>query len=406
MHEYVTRNDDSLSAFDKDIVDMGYHYPPTMPLEPCRFCDFILDGIVTVGDYEILASHWLDDCGSVDCEGTSLTADNTVDLLDFTIFANCWLAEDNDPPTPNPAEWQILPNTAPGSTEISMMAKIAKDTWSETVYYQFECIDGTPQHTSSWQTDPCWVDTGLVLENSYTYVVWVSDQWGNITEHSVPASATAGEEWGSPVPDPARFDGVPQPAGDSAITMTAATATDPEGNGIEYYFTCTTDGSHDSGWQDSETYIATDLTIDTQYCFYVVVHDMSSNNNYTDPSDTLCSVPGKPNYAPYPSDGDPPPPNREAKFNSLPEQWPSAPEHWHTMSAVVAFDLEGDDIYYFFEARNGGFSSTWQLNDPSYDREIGGITPIDCDYRVWYKDDQGNVSDPSPWEDIILPTLP
>jgi hypothetical protein len=240
------------------------------------------------------------------------------------------------------------------------------------------------------------------LENSYTYVVRVRDAWDvpNITEDSVEASATAGEEWGSPVPDPARFativldgfNGAPRPDGDQAVTMTAATATDPEGNGIEYKFLCTTDDNFDSDWQSSSTHRATGLTIATEYCFYVIVRDMSSNNNETAQSDILCSLPGTPNYAPYPTGGAV---GDAAIFAIQPYQF----ANFHIMAAIVAVDDEGDAIEYFFESDTGP-SSGWQAS-PNYEPDIGTTSPTHHNYRVKYRDDQSNESPYSAW--IMVP---
>jgi len=409
MHEYVTRNDDSFTAFDKDLVDMGYHYPPAISLDSCRSCDLVFDGIINFADFEIFADHWLDDCATIDCQGASFTVDDTVDMLDLDIFAGCWLVMDDNPPEPDAAEWWLLPNAVESSsTQIDMMAKESYDIWSEIVEYQFECIEigntGTPGHLSPWQSDPCWSDTGLVSQTSYTYVVRTRDEWGNTTEDSIPASATAGEEIVPPYPDPARFanldddgyDGAPLPGNDPcSITMTAATVTDPEGNGVEYKFFCTTDIAFTSEWQASPTYVVEDLTIGTTYCFYVIVRDLSSNNNQTAQSDTLCSLAATQNYAPYPTGGEI---GDDAAFDINPYRFPYLASSLHIMRATDAIDPEAGVIEYYFES-DTCISSGWQ-ESPAYEYDIGTSTPMNCSYRVKYRDDRGAESPFSDWVQV------
>jgi hypothetical protein len=74
--------------------------------------------------------------------------------------------------------------------------------------------------------------------------------------------------------------------GADSITMTSSVATDAEGAGVQYRFTGTATGQpiHDSGWQASNTYVATGLAAQTQYSFVAVARDTSSNLNETAPT--------------------------------------------------------------------------------------------------------------------------
>jgi len=61
--------------------------------------------------------------------------------------------------------------------------------------------------------------------------------------------------------------------------MVATTASDP--SGVEYYFTCTAGGGHNSGWQSSPSYEDTGLQPGTQYTYTVKARDLSVNLNET-----------------------------------------------------------------------------------------------------------------------------
>ena len=63
----------------------------------------------------------------------------------------------------------------------------------------------------------------------------------------------------------------------TSIVMTATTASDA--SGVEYYFACTTDSTHDSDWQDSATYEAVCLDPNSSYTFKVKASDKSGNHN-------------------------------------------------------------------------------------------------------------------------------
>ncbi|MCE9519455.1 MAG: DUF6288 domain-containing protein [Verrucomicrobia bacterium] len=80
-----------------------------------------------------------------------------------------------------------------------------------------------------------------------------------------------------PTPNPFSFATLPTVIPGSSITMTAATAYDP--NGVEYYFTCTSGSGHDSGWQNGTTYTDTGLTPGVTYSYTVKTRDLSPARN-------------------------------------------------------------------------------------------------------------------------------
>jgi hypothetical protein len=85
-----------------------------------------------------------------------------------------------------------------------------------------------------------------------------------------------------PTPDPMTWAIQPHPTGSKSISMTATTALDQ--SDVEYYFTCVFGGGHNSGWQDSPTYVDTELVPDTLYIYTVTARDKNPNQNMTAPS--------------------------------------------------------------------------------------------------------------------------
>jgi hypothetical protein len=101
-----------------------------------------------------------------------------------------------------------------------------------------------------------------------------------------------------PTPDPMTWATQPNATGESTITMTATTASDP--SGVEYYFDETTGGpgGTDSGWQASASYTDTGLNAATQYCYEVTARDQSANQNETAASSNQCATTDSPDTTP------------------------------------------------------------------------------------------------------------
>ncbi len=95
---------------------------------------------------------------------------------------------DNQPPTPDPAEWASGPH-ALGGTEITMAAEMGTDA-SGGIEYYFDETSGNPGgNGSGWQTDPIYNDTGLEPGYEYTYTVKMRDKYGNETGVSAEGKA-------------------------------------------------------------------------------------------------------------------------------------------------------------------------------------------------------------------------
>ncbi|MCH7229062.1 DUF6288 domain-containing protein, partial [Haloferula sp. A504] len=123
-------------------------------------------------------------------------------------------------------------------------------------------------------------------QGTYQFEVTMSDSRG-LTEAYETVTVTLVDSGGPdvtpPFLDPMVWASAPAADGDTSITMTAMTAIDP--SGVEYYFSCTSGGGNDSGWQDSPTYTDTGLTPGTTYGYTVTARDKSPAQNSSAPSD-------------------------------------------------------------------------------------------------------------------------
>ncbi len=146
----------------------------------------------------------------------------------------------------------------------------------------WEVLDTTPSSVSQWteKTIPCPAGAG---DNPNFRVRFSSNADKNkeyVFIDDVQISATAsGPDETPPTPDPMTWAIVPHATGAGSISMTATTATDP--SGVEYYFTCTVGGGHDSGWQASPTYEDTGLDPEATYTYTVAARDKSAAQNTT-----------------------------------------------------------------------------------------------------------------------------
>lgn len=195
-------------------------------------------------------------------------------------------------------------------------------------------------------------------------------------------------------PSPVGFSVNPTATGSYTITMTALTATDPEGNGVQYLFeeTSSGPGATDSEWQESPVYSDTGLEPDTIYTYRVKVRDMSTNQNESDWSATRSAI------TENNEDADPPTPN-PAAFASAPSATGTSSI---TMTAVTASDTNG--VQYYFEelsGNTGGSSSGWQ-NSPSY-TDSGLIASTTYIYRVKFRDMSTNQNETA-WSNSVSET--
>lgn len=177
-----------------------------------------------------------------------------------------------------------------------------------------------------------------------------------------------------PEPDQSTWKVEPYSNAPTSITMTATTAVDNWGLGVEYYFD-ETSGGNDSTWQTSATYTDTGLSPDTQYTYRVRARDLSMYQNETAWSaESSVVTPGE----------DTTPPS--------PVGWAVPPYATGTttiaMTALTATDPEGNGpVEYYFEETTGGPGGTdrdWGTGRSYTDAGLSPDTQY-C-YRVGVRD--------------------
>ena len=196
-------------------------------------------------------------------------------------------ADDSEAPTPNPMKFSTPP-TATGETSISMIAaKADDDSW---VQYYFANTAGDGDD-SGWQGSRVYEDTGLKPGTAYAYTVKTRDHSPaqNTSAPSQPMSArTKSMDNAGPSPAKMSMEVARVVTSPSTVYMVATTASDP--SGVEYNFTCTAGGGHDSGWQDGASYTDAGLTPATTYRYTVTVRDKSPQQNKTGTSEELSAT--------------------------------------------------------------------------------------------------------------------
>ena len=187
----------------------------------------------------------------------------------------------------------------------------------------------------------------------------------------------------APTPDPMTWESLPEGTSYDRISMTASTASDDYYD-VEYFFECIGDVAHDSGWQDSTTYVDTGLDPDTQYSYRVKARDTSRVHNETGFSSAESATT-------HPPDTTPPTPD--------PTTWAAHPESSGVYSILMAATTTTDPAgveYYFECTAGGGNDSGWQDGDVYED--TGLLENIVYTYRVKARDKSPNQNE-TEWAD-------
>ncbi len=378
MDMYTTRTDEQP---DRDVVDMGYHYPIAPEEQLCRFCELFRDGVINFKDFALFALSWLDEgCSLANewCQHADVTLDGYVDAEDADLFARCWLVEDIYAPVPNPSEWATEPyssSSPENPNSISMVARTAADAWNfwiGDVQYYFDCVFGGGTD-SGWQSEPSYIDVGLVLGDEYGYRVRARDassqiplgdtEPGNKTDWSPIRYAIVGQEppppedHNPPTPNPMTWAVLPNPTSATSIAMVASPATDDTTSGVEYYFECTDDGTN-SGWKAGSTWEDTTCLPETTYTYRVKARDTSAWLNETGWSDEADATTPAEEEPPPPPDNNPPTP---VAWEVYPYETGGGMDAYANMTAAEAIDLEGNGpVEYFFQCEEvSQYNSGW-----------------------------------------------
>ena len=191
------------------------------------------------------------------------------------------LGIDSNPPSPDPAQWDVEPYQS-GLVSIRMQAVQATD--DNGVEYRFVCEEDGGL-SSEWQqnADPgetaTYVDTpwvyevdGLTLGETYTFYTVTRDRADipNITDPSVSVAVTIAEvDSEAPTPNPAEHASAPdsQESGGNWYCIVLATeATDD--SGVEYKFVCNESDYSSGGDNGPEWRNADNVGLGTSYEYY------------------------------------------------------------------------------------------------------------------------------------------
>ena len=216
----------------------------------------------------------------------------TPNQTEYSVLRSAIADADTTPPNPDPAEWGLEPvSIGAGATSIEMRAIAATDPQGNDVEYFFECIDDG--HNSGWQAERYWLDTGLTIDQMYTYRFRARDLSANfnMTGWSVLRSAVAGEEPPPvdnepPTPNPARWEIFPYtwgPIDGLYYHVMQAEVHDDASGYVEYRFVGH-DGGPSSGWQIEVDYVTQVVGPNIPYSYHIEVRDLYGNT--TAPSTT------------------------------------------------------------------------------------------------------------------------
>lgn len=178
-------------------VEGGFPGTGNIDANPCfiQLGYWDANGVWVEGDYHLLPSspcinagdsNFVPEPNETDIDGHPRVINGRVDIGAYEYEGVS--APDNNPPTPDPMTWAIVPY-ATGSTSIAMVATTASDV--SGVEYYFACTSGGG-HDSGWQDSTTYEDTGLSPNTQYTYQVKARDKSinQNETTYSTPESAT------------------------------------------------------------------------------------------------------------------------------------------------------------------------------------------------------------------------
>lgn len=231
---------------------------------------------------------------------------------------------------------------------------------------------------------PNLIEPSVSYDRTFAHKPWIMKVDGvvyhfycAVSDNRTIALATSVQDPAPPAPNPLTWQNSPTAIDGNTIIMTAVTATDD--SGVEYYFEneTITDGSHDSGWQQSPKYVDRNLQLTTTYTYNVKARDLSERFNETDPSASASAT-----TTDTPSDSIAPVPD--------PMTWSVPPVSDGTiisMTASAASDPAGVE-YYFVNETHRSHDSGWQ-DSPEY-IDSGLLADTTYTYKVAARDINSN----------------
>ena len=170
----------------------------------------------------------------------------------------------------------------------------------KALYFTVDANNYTTGQTFIWLNGTAHTIEGPFTQSGSDGYVYEFDSWsdGQPQSHSITPTTddtyiiTYTVDNQAPTPNPMYWEDEPNAISATTITMTATEATDPEGNGVQYYFECTSGGGHNSNWQNERNYTDNGLQPNTSYTYVVKARDNSPNAelNTTDPSSPISAT--------------------------------------------------------------------------------------------------------------------
>jgi hypothetical protein len=197
----------------------------------------------------------------------------------------------------------------------------------------------------------------------------LASRWMNCTkpecDEGLPPADTE-----PPMPNPAAWATQPYQNNPNSIRMVAATAVDPEGNGVQYAFYCSENPALNSGWINNAEYVASGLILGQTYTFQVKYRDNSMNQNETAFSSavavTIVEIDMNP---PMPN-----PPILKAQKILSGYQW------YHILTAYVVTDPSGVEYQYRCVDVPGLIANGVSVDWVNAGNTLNGIYPFGLTY--------------------------
>lgn len=286
--------------------------------------------------------------------------------------------------------WLRATNVTEPSGAIGIYAASINQSWSPPMAAQDEFVDRLVAESYFSFGALCFAASCLMMDEYGDAGVDMFNTWHIFGDPSVRVFGTILPDEEAPTPNPMTWTQPPHTTGDASIAMTATTATDI--SGVEYYFTCTSGGGHDSGWQVSPIYEDTNLVPETEYIYTAEARDKSANHNQTLPSEPASAVTNPPDY-------DPPAPS--------PMTWETEPHATDaksiSMTATTATDSSGVE-YYFSCVSGNGNDSGWQNGTTYTDTNLALGTEYTYTVKARDKSSSRNETLPSESSSAITET--